>query len=147
MFTVEALTIRGRPCRVCGGESGTGISLSPSTSVFPVSIIPPSLMFLLSEGEICKVWDSSSKQAPFRRKSHNFRFHPDNDTNSLDSLCLEAKVETVPPAYYATHDSNHLQLYYVNNFLYFQLKFLIMAFFAHLLLLHPLPYHPTLEHT
>ena len=29
------------PCEVCGGQSGAGTGLSPSTSVSPVSIIPP----------------------------------------------------------------------------------------------------------
>jgi len=29
------------PCEICGVQSGTGISFSPSTSVSPVSIIPP----------------------------------------------------------------------------------------------------------
>jgi hypothetical protein len=31
------------PCEICGGQSGTATSISPSTSVSPVSIIPPML--------------------------------------------------------------------------------------------------------
>jgi hypothetical protein len=41
-FTAEDL-VRSQvsPCEMCGGQSGTGTSFSPGTSVSPVSIIPP----------------------------------------------------------------------------------------------------------
>jgi hypothetical protein len=39
-FNAEA---RVNPCGIYGGQSDTGTRFSPSSSVFPVNIIPPSL--------------------------------------------------------------------------------------------------------
>jgi hypothetical protein len=51
-LTAEAwVRARVNPCRICGGQSGTGTGFSQSSSVFPCHIIPPSLSKLVSSAE------------------------------------------------------------------------------------------------
>jgi hypothetical protein len=60
------------PCQVCGDQSGAGTGFSPKTSVFPVSIIPPSLPSYLPlklhspEGQTGEAWERSNKEVIFR---------------------------------------------------------------------------------
>jgi hypothetical protein len=62
------------PFETCGGRCGNGTGLPPSTSVFPVTIVPPVLQILthlrvaFSRRTLGRVFENFHKQRSFRNQ-------------------------------------------------------------------------------